>query len=109
MTKPRVEKRLRIVIYQEQAFFVAQCLEYDVRVQAKTIQEVINYIYLALLETKHDSLQRHGEAFAHIDPAPEQFHEMWKHRAATIRPRRNAPKEKLVPTTNDLPVALALA
>ena len=105
----RGTKKVRIVIYVEDGLFVAQCLEYDVRAQAKTILQVIRFIILALREIRQDSLQRHGQAFANIDPAPERFHEMWENKTAIIYPQSSTPKESIVPKVKDLSMDWAFA
>ena len=93
----RSRKTLRVVIYNEQNRFVAQCLEYDVCAQGKSIPDAIKHIHLALLEIRDDSLRRHGRAFAHIDQAPPQFHKMWQDGIADMQPRPHAKAEFLVP------------
>ena len=91
-----VKKELRVVIYMEQDRFVAQCLEYDVCAQGKTIGDAIKFIHLALLETRADSLKRHGQAFACVDPAPQQFHKMWQDGIIDMQPRPHAKDDFLV-------------
>ena len=86
---------LHVVIYSEHERFVAQCLEYDVCAQGKTIREAITFLHLALLATIEDSLKRHGQAFAYIDPAPPQFHKMWDDGIADMHPRPHAKKQFL--------------
>ena len=90
------KKKLRVVIYMEQDRFVAQCLEYDVCAQGKTIGDTIKFIHLALLETKDDSLKRHGQAFAYVNEAPSQFHKMWEDGIIDMQPRPHAKNDFLV-------------
>ena len=109
--KLRVGKKLRVLIYQEEGYFVAQCLDYDVRVQAKTFTDVIRYFIFALNETYQDSLKQHGQAFAHINPAPDKFHEMWKNRIAALHLRSTTPRPEELAVSQEpaLPLDLALA
>ncbi|MDE0146275.1 MAG: hypothetical protein OXI53_11995 [Nitrospira sp.] len=67
---------------------------------------MIKYISLALIETKQDSLQRHGRAFACVDLAPEQFQKMWHDRILDMQPSR---QEFFTAPSDDVPMSLALA
>ena len=77
---------IRIVVYQEEGKWVAQCLEYDIRAQADTIEKLQTHIDIAISATLADSEERHGK-IAHIDPAPKHFHELWERRSADVQPR----------------------
>ena len=79
-------KKLRVLIIHEYGWVVAQCLEYDVCAQGKTVHDALTHLTLALVELEKDSLQRHGHAFAHIKPAPEKFHNMWNNGTAKVYP-----------------------
>jgi hypothetical protein len=105
----RSTTKIRTVIYVEEGLFVAQCLEYDVRAQAKTLPLVIRYIILALMEIRQDSLHRHGRPFANIDPAPQQFFEMWEHKTALMYPQGNMPTESIDTRAKELSMDWALA
>ena len=102
-------KKVRVVLYQESGWWVAQCLEYDIRAQAKTISLVWDYITIAVEETRLDSKKRHGKAFAHIGPAPEYFEKMWKERAAALRPRRVSKSKAPRMFEGNRPFSVALA
>lgn len=65
---------LRIVVYEEDGMYVAQCLEYDICTQAsdkETLQERMN----CLLEIEAEEMDRTGQQ---VDRAPERFHKMWR-------------------------------
>ena len=83
---------VRVVIYYESGWLVAQCLEYDIRAQGKTFSDVVRYLLMTLDETRKDTIERHGEPFAKIEPAPKHFQAMWKKRAA-IAEQVNPPQK----------------
>ena len=85
---------MRIVVYQENGKWVAQCLEYDIRAQADTIEKLQSYIDIAISNTLGDSRERHGK-IDHIDPAPDHFHQLWERRSADMQPREPARQQIL--------------
>lgn len=63
----------RIVVYEEDGHFIAQCLEYDICTQAEdreTLRERMN----CLMDIEMREMQETGQP---IDPAPQRFHDMW--------------------------------
>lgn len=68
---------IRVVIFQEEDTWGAQCLEYDIGTHAQTI----NYLKLRLMQLvgieATISKERNGAPFAGIDPAPRFFFDMW--------------------------------
>lgn len=60
---------LRIVVYEEDGIYVAQCLEHDICTQAndRTI----------LRERMDHLIQIELDGGQSLDPAPERFHKMW--------------------------------
>ena len=100
-------KKVRVVLYEESGWWVAQCLEYDIRVQAKTMPQVQENIAIALEATWQDSKDRHGKPFAHVNPAPEEFERMWKGRTASVPPRTLQQQHPMVPEYRPMSLALA--
>jgi hypothetical protein len=63
---------LRIVVYEEDGHFIAQCLEYDICTQApdkETLRERMD----CLIECEMIAMRQAGRP---LDPAPEHFHKM---------------------------------
>lgn len=89
-------KKLRVLICHEYGWVVAQCLEYDVCAQGKTVHDALTHLTLALVELERDSLQQHGQAFAHTKPAPEKFHAMWNNGTAKVYPRQQGKDDACV-------------
>lgn len=71
---------LRVVAFQDGNKWIAQCLEVDVCVQADDLETLRNRMALALQLTREESLRLTGSAFAGINPAPEQYQDMWNER-----------------------------
>lgn len=67
------KEQLRIVMYEEDGFFIAQCLEYDICAQAEDRDELVERME-CLLECELEEMRKSGQP---IDPAPERFHNMW--------------------------------
>lgn len=81
-----IEQELRVVYYQEDERWVAQCLEYDIGAQAESLSELAMIFGLTLRMEQQESLKRHGTPFAGIDPAPEYFQKMWENRSGGFLP-----------------------
>ena len=65
---------IRIIVYQEDGRFIAQCLEFDICTQADT-KELLHERMDCLLEVEFAEMAERGQAIA---PAPELFHDMWR-------------------------------
>lgn len=67
-----VTESLRIVVYEEDGMFVAQCLEYDICTQAED-KEALRERMDVLLECEMRAMEESGQV---LDPAPDVFHKM---------------------------------
>jgi hypothetical protein len=63
------EKRVRVLIFNQEEMLVAQCLERDICVQGSSIEEV--------QERFKFTLMMESEGLATLPPAPLRFHELW--------------------------------
>lgn len=68
-----VNDDLRIVVYEEDGFFIAQCLEYDICTQAED-RATLRARMECLIELESLEMTKKGQE---LDPAPERFHKMW--------------------------------
>jgi hypothetical protein len=75
---------VRVLVFQDEGSWVAQCLEYDIGAQARDIDTLRDRLIVALNAELRESLERHGQPFAGIEPAPERFQLMWEHRARSV-------------------------
>ena len=83
-------QELRVVVFQEDGHWIAQCIEYDIGAQGKTYRDMAEHFALALALELEESTNRYGKPFAGIDPAPAYFHKMWEHRSSTLTPIEGA-------------------
>jgi len=72
------ETELRVIIFREGNSFIAQCLEHDISAFASDMKTLKKRFMGVLAAEWNISLERNGEPLAGIDPAPKQFHDMWK-------------------------------
>ncbi len=75
---------IRVVVFQDDGVWVAQCLEYDIGAQAGDIDTLNERLNVALKAELKESIERGKEPFAGIDPAPQRFHTMWEHRSRYV-------------------------
>lgn len=80
------DKLVRAVIFRDGGAWVAQCLEHDIGAQAPDLDALQFRFSVALNAELHESMERNGAPFAGIDPAPQEFHEMWERSAGTFKP-----------------------
>ena len=82
--------QIRAVIFQETPFWCAQCVDHDVAVQAKTVDELIIALGDTLVAYVELALQEGREPFADLPKAPAKYLEMFKRAheyAALTRPK----------------------
>lgn len=68
-----MEETVRILVFQNEDGFVAQCLEYDICTQAPSM-EILRDRMDCLICAELEEASGSGQS---IDPAPEEFHNMW--------------------------------
>lgn len=69
---------LRVLLFQEQGYWFAQALEFDISARGKSVAEAQeNFSLTAVIDLKI-SLEKTGEEFGGIDPAPDRFHKMFE-------------------------------
>jgi hypothetical protein len=69
--------KLSAVLFQEADWWVAQCLEYDIATQAKTLQGLYYELERTLVGQIVASKEVGVVPFEKIPPAPQQFWEMF--------------------------------
>ncbi len=75
---------VRVILFQDNGMWVAQCLEYDIGAQADDIDTLNARLEVVLRTEFNASMEKHGKPFAGIDPAPQRFQLMWEHRTRSI-------------------------
>ena len=77
-----MEEIIRVVVYEEDGTFFAQCLEYDIMASSNNIDDLNAEIHRAFVNDMCVSHSKYGEFFAKIKPAPDRFFEMWNELAS---------------------------
>jgi hypothetical protein len=83
--------QIRAVIFRDGTTWAAQCLEYDIGVQAPDLDTLQFRLSVALDAEMHEGIDRHGAPFAGIEPAPEHYHQMWEEGSGTFQPTNPHP------------------
>lgn len=99
------EKTVRVIVFREGDQYVAQCLEYDIATQARSLEGLIDRLELTLdaeFAHCHETGQEPHEVIA---PAPNYYHDLWESRYASLE-RIKLPKPDGMP---QFVVALAKA
>ena len=103
---------LRVIVFMEQGMWAAQCLEYDIGAQGKTIKEAVSLFVATLELDRRESVSRHGQEFIGIDPAPQHFEEMWEQQFGMLTPANSylpSPSENYAPCPQAASFQMALA
>ena len=79
-------QELHVVVFQEEEYWVAQCIEYDIGAQGKTLDDMIAHFALTVDAELRESAEREIMPFSSIDPAPPYFKKMWDGRSSTLEP-----------------------
>jgi hypothetical protein len=75
---------IRVIVFQDADYWVAQCLEYDIGAQADDVDTLMARLEVALKAEFNESMERHGKAFEGIEAAPQRFQSMWERRARSV-------------------------
>lgn len=86
---------VRAVVLHEGDLWVAQCLEYDIGAQAPDLDSLRTRLDVALRFELMESLERTGQPFGGIDPAPRRFHDLWEKRARSFTANDGGPGMRL--------------
>lgn len=78
----KIEGTLRIVVFQDDGLWVAQCLEHDIGAQAADVDTLMARLEVTIKAEARESMERGGKPFAGIAPAPDRFHKMWDRRSS---------------------------
>ena len=84
MTEENMTQTIRVIVFQDEGLWVAQCLEYDIGAQAQDVDTLMSRLEVTFNTELKESLARHGKPLAGIAPAPERFHRMWDHRVRSV-------------------------
>ena len=68
---------LRVIVFNDGGTLVAQGLEHDICAFARDEETLKKRFMRVFVAEWNLTLGRHGKALEHIDPAPQEFHDMW--------------------------------
>jgi hypothetical protein len=80
-----MEKQLNLLIFKDCDWWVAQCLEYDIAAQARTLKDVQYEIQRVIIGRIAAAKQLGTDPFEDIPPAPEEYHRIFKDADKTLR------------------------
>ena len=69
---------IRVLVFQEDNMWLAQCVEYDIGAQAIDLTTLQRRFKVTLAADVEESVSRHGTPFKGIDKAPECYERMWE-------------------------------
>jgi hypothetical protein len=102
-------QQLRVVVFQEEGAWVAQCLEYDIGAQAPDLNTLKRRFDLTLRVELEESMRRRGEPFGGIDAAPTYIQAMWDQPGTGFRVSGSVEAGSLPPARADYEMALLAA
>lgn len=70
--------QIRAVMFQDSSFWCAQCLEHDVAVQARSVDELVTALADTLAAYVELATSEGREPFADLPPAPAEFEDMFR-------------------------------
>jgi hypothetical protein len=77
-------KGVRVVAFQENEMWIAQCVEYDICVQGKDLAQARRRMTVALTQEAVITTNKHGEPFKGLDAAPDYFDAMYAAAEASL-------------------------
>jgi len=91
-----MKRELRLLIFRDCDWWVAQFLEYDIAAQARTLPDVQYEIQRALIGRIVIAKKLGIDPFENLAPAPAEYHQLFKDTSKTLRvelrPVKNFPK-----------------
>lgn len=86
-------EQLRVIVFQDEGFYVAQCLEHDIVAQADDIESVIDRLELTI---EAEMAMRETQSLESIPPAPPYYQDLWNKRSMRLE-RVTMPVDKCAP------------
>lgn len=77
------EDRIRAIVFNEGTLWVAQCIEYDIAVQANDVPSVLDKLQLTI-DAEHATCADEGKRMCDcIAPAPNYYHDLWEQKSSS--------------------------
>lgn len=106
MQLSRVEKffmgneELKVLVLREQDYWIAQCLEYDIAVQARSLPELQNRFMRVFAGHVALAVEHNDRPFSNIEPPPSSYQHLWEEKSSFGRFERRLDLES--PQTTSL-------
>ena len=71
-------QQLRFLVFQEGEWVAAQCLEYDIATQARTLDDLVHEVQRIVIGHIATSRKLHKAPFERVPQAPEEFWAMFE-------------------------------
>ncbi len=81
-----VQTQVRVVIFQDEREWIAQCLEHDICAQASTLDEVVYRFHLTIAAERDYAITHNRAPFEGIGQAPPHFHKLYENAGGTYAP-----------------------
>ena len=91
------ENLIRVVLFREGVWLVAQCLDVDIAAQAKTEKDVLYQLSRLLFGRIVACAERGMDPFETLPPAPKRYWDMYSR--ATSQPEKILPSAPLMDAT----------
>lgn len=91
-----IERQVRLLIMREHEYLVAQCLEYDIAVQGRTPDEVIQRFQDTFTDVVILANEYGDQPLSNLGPAPQTYEHLWN----------NASKLGMLKATLDLKLSV---
>ncbi|MEA2599677.1 MAG: hypothetical protein QOF89_669 [Acidobacteriota bacterium] len=85
-----IPNKIHAVVFKDGDWFIAQCLEYDIATQAKSISALIDEVEQIIAAHILVADKKDVEPFANLPRAPRRFWQMYKDANARLEPVRHA-------------------
>lgn len=80
-----MKNEVRVIFYQDDSLWMAQCLEHDICVQANSLGDLYGRFEVAL------RLEMDGEnGLEHVPSAPAHFERMWSEKSGDFTPSHSS-------------------
>ena len=81
-----IPDRIHAVVFNDGDWFVAQCLEYDIATQAKSVSALLDEVEQIIAAHILVAEEKGVEPFANVPRAPGRFWRMYKDAKAKLEP-----------------------
>ena len=76
---------IRAIIFEDGDLWVGQCLEVDIAAQGDDLKSVQDRLLVTIEAEAQECRNRGVFPFEGIDPAPQEYHDMWDQKASGFR------------------------